>query len=289
MISTKPTFTRIFRMSRTHTRFAPALAAIAFAAAAAALPPAAQARRAFILPSETVLSRPGWVSFDSAVSNDLFYFTGQPLPLDTLQVLGPDGQPVEVANANTSRSRSTFDVQLQKQGTYKLTIVTTALNGQYETASGERRRWRGTVEQLSEIPADAKNVRITEQLQRNEAFVTAGKPNDAALKNTGSGLELVPVTHPNDLAAGEPISFRFLLDGKPAANIEVAVIAGGTRWRDRLNEMKYTTDNDGRVTMTWDSPGMYSLQAEVEDNKTTVKQATIRRATYAATFEMSPP
>lgn len=289
MISTKPTFTSIFRMSRTHTRFAPALAAIAFAAAAAALPPAAQARRAFILPSETVLSRPGWVSFDSAVSNDLFYFTGQPLPLDTLQVLGPDGQPVEVANANTSRSRSTFDVQLQKQGTYKLTIVTTALNGQYETASGERRRWRGTVEQLSEIPADAKNVRITEQLQRNEAFVTAGKPNDAALKNTGSGLELVPVTHPNDLAAGEPISFRFLLDGKPAANIEVAVIAGGTRWRDRLNEMKYTTDNDGRVTMTWDSPGMYSLQAEVEDSKTTVKQATIRRSTYAATFEVLPP
>ncbi len=132
-------------------------------------------------------------------------------------------------------------------------------------------------------------MRITEQLQRNEAFVTAGKPNDAALKTTGSGLELVPVTHPNDLAAGEPISFRFVLDGKPAANVEVDVIAGGTRWRNQLNEMKYTTDKDGRVTMTWDAPGMYSMQAEVEDDKPSVKQATSRRATYVATLEVLPP
>jgi hypothetical protein len=269
-------------------RFAPTVAAVAFALSVC-LPFAAEARRPFILPYETVLTRPGWVSFDGAVSNDLFYFTGQSLPLDTLQVVGPDGQPVQVTNANTSRSRSSFDVQLQKLGTYKLAIVTTSLNGQYETPAGERRRWRGTLDQLSEIPADAKNVRITEQLQRTEAFVTAGKPNDAALKTTGAGLEMVPVTHPNDLAAGEPMTFRFVLDGKPAANVEVAVIAGGTRWRDRLNEMTYTTDKDGRVTMTWDVPGMYSLQAAVEDNKPSMKQANTRRATYSATLEVLPP
>ena len=274
-------------MNRTPMRVAP-LAAIGLALSVA-LPFAAEARRPFILPYETVLTRPGWVSFDGAVSNDLFYFTGQPLPLESLQVLGPDGQRVEVANGSTSRSRSSFDVQLQKQGTYKLASVTTSLNGQYETAAGERRRWRGSLEQLSEIPADAKNVRITEQLQRTEAFVTAGKPNDAALKTTGSGLEMVPVTHPNDLAAGEPFTFRFVLDGKPAANVAVAVIAGGTRWRDRLNETKYSTDKDGNVTMTWDTPGMYSLQVEVEDDKPSVKQAKTRRATYAATLEVLPP
>jgi hypothetical protein len=223
------------------------------------------------------------------VSNDLFYFTGQALPLDTLKVLGPDGQPVEVANPNASRSHSIFDVQLKNQGTYKVAIVTTALNGQYETAAGERRRWRGTVDQLSEIPSDAKNVRITEQVQRAEAFVTAGKPNDTALKNVGSGLELVPVTHPNDLVAGEQIKFRFVLDGKPASNAEVVVIAGGTRWRNSPNEMKYTTDKEGGVTMTWDTPGMYSLQVEVEDDKPSVKQAKIRRASYVATLEVLPP
>lgn len=277
-------------MNRTSQRRASLPLAATALALSVSLPFAAEARRPFIMASETVLARPGWVSFDAAVSNDLFYFTGQALPLDTLQVVGPDGQPVQVANTVTgSRSHSSFDVQLPKQGTYKAAIVTTALNGQYETAAGERRRWRGTTAQLSEIPADAKNVRITEQVQRSEAFVTAGKPNDAALKATGSGLELVPVTHPNDLVAGEPITFQFALDGKPAPDVEVAVIAGGTRWRNSPNEMTYKTDKDGRVTMTWDAPGMYSMQAELEDNKPSVKQATVRRASYVATLEVLLP
>jgi uncharacterized GH25 family protein len=275
-------------MNRTHERAAPAVA-LAALALAAVLPFAAEAHRPFIVPSETVLARPGWVTFDGAVSNDLFYFNHQPLRLNNLQVLGPDGQPVEITNSNTGKFRSTFDVQLTQPGTYKVAVTNNSLNAQYETAAGERRRWRGTPEQLSEIPADAKNVRITQQQQRNETFVTAGKPNDVVLKPTGVGLELVPVTHPNDLVAGEPINFKFYLDGKPAAGVEVDVVPGGTRWRDKQNESKYTTDKDGLVTMTWNAPGMYWLQADIQDDKTSVKQAKSRRASYVATFEVLPP
>jgi uncharacterized GH25 family protein len=275
-------------MNRTHKRVAPAIASIALALAAA-LPFAAEAHRPFIVPSETVLARPGWVTFDGAVSNDLFYFNHQPLRLDNLQVLGPDGQAVEVQNANTGKFRTTFDVQLQKTGTYKVALVNNSLNGQYETATGERRRWRGTAEQISEIPADAKNVQISQSQQRNETFVTAGKPNDTVLKPTGLGLELVPVTHPNDLVAGEPIHFKFVLDGKPAAGVEVDVVPAGTRWRDKQNETKYKTDANGLVTMTWNDAGMYWLQADIQDDKTSIKQANSRRASYVATFEVLPP
>jgi hypothetical protein len=275
-------------MNRTPERVAPAIASIALALAAA-LPFAAEAHRPFIVPSETVLARPGWVTFDGAVSNDLFYFNHQPLRLDRLRVLGPDGQPVQITNANTGKFRSTFDVQLQKPGTYKIGLFNNSLNAQYETATGERRRWRGTPEQIGEIPADAKNVQITQQQQRNETFVTAGKPNDAVLKPTGVGLELVPVTHPNDLVAGEPINFKFVLDGKPAAGVEVDVVPAGTRWRDKQNDSKYTTDKDGQVTMTWKDAGMYWLQASIQDDKTSVKQAKSRRASYVATFEVLPP
>jgi len=199
------------------------------------------------------------------------------------------GQAVEAANVNVGKFRSTFEVNLAAPGTYKLALINNSLNAQYETASGERKRWRGTADTLSEIPADAKNVQITQQQGRNEAFVTAGKPNDTALKPTGVGLEMVPVTHPNDLVAGEPISFRFVLDGKPAANLEVEVVPGGTRYRNNQNETKYTTDKDGLVTMTWNDAGMYWLEASVQDNNTSVKQAKSRRASYVATFEVLPP
>ena len=273
-------------MNRKPTRTVTASIALALCAA---VPFAAYAHKPFIVPSETVLSRPGWITVDGAVSNDLFYFNHQPLRLDNLKVIGPDGQPVEIVNANTGKFRSTFDLNLASPGTYKVALINNSLNAQYETAAGERKRWRGTAAQIGEIPGDAKNVQLTEQQQRNETFVTVGKPSDTVLKPSGVGLELVPVTHPNDLVAGEPISFKFVLDGKPAANLEVDAVPGGTRYRDKQNESKYTTDKNGLITMTWNEPGMYWLQADVQDDKTSVKQAKSRRASYVATFEVLPP
>jgi uncharacterized GH25 family protein len=275
-------------MNRPQTRITNAVAATLALAVAAALPVAAHAHKAFLVPSETVLSRTGWITVDGAVSNDLFYFNHAPMRLDNLKIIGPDGNAVEAANVNTGKFRSTFEVNLASPGTYKFAMINNSLNAQYETASGEKKRWRGTPEKLSEIPADAKNVQITQAQGRNETFVTAGKPNDTALKPTGTGLELVPVTHPNDLATGEPITFKFVLDGKPAANLEVEVVPGGTRYRDKQNESKFTTNAEGQITMTWEDPGMYWLEASLQDDKSSVKQAKSRRASYVATFEVLP-
>jgi hypothetical protein len=65
----------------------PAVSSLAFALTPA-LPFTAEAHKPFIVPSATVLSRPGWITVDRAVSNDLFYFNHQPLRLDNLQVFG---------------------------------------------------------------------------------------------------------------------------------------------------------------------------------------------------------
>ena len=54
----------------------------------------AQAHRAWLLPSATVLSgSDSWITVDAAISNDLFYFEHHPLQLDNLSLLGPDGKP----------------------------------------------------------------------------------------------------------------------------------------------------------------------------------------------------
>ena len=306
-------------MKSLQKRLAPTVISTLALAVAAVLPLAAEAHKPFMIPSETVLSRTGWITVDGAVGNDLFYFNHAPLRLDNLKVIGPDGQPVTPENVNTGKFRSTFELNLATPGTYKLALTNSGLNGRYETASGETKRFRagggrgpapggagpggagsasapgpggvglGASNFSSEIPADAKNVQITQQQSRNETFVTAGKPNETALQPTGVGLELVPVTHPNDLFAGEPISFKFVLDGKPAANLEVEVVPGGTRYRNKQAETKFTTDKNGAITMTWNDAGMYWLEASVEDDKPSDKQANKRRASYVATFEVLPP
>jgi len=276
-------------MKLPHARVPTALCAAVALTLAAGLPLVAHAHKAWLLPSETVLSKEGWITVDAAVSNDLFYFNHAPMRLENLKIFGPDGKVIEATNRNTGKYRSTFDLNLPASGTYKLALINSSLNATYETEKGERKRWRGTAEKLGEIPATAKNLKVSQTQGRVETFVTSGKPNDLALKPTGEGLELVPVTHPNDLFAGEPIKFKFLLDGQPAANLKVDIVPGGSRYRNKQNDTSATTDKDGVLSVTWNDPGMYWIEAGVEDDKASVKQATSRRATYVATFEVLPP
>ena len=119
-------------------------------------------------------------------------------------------------------------------------------------------------------------------------YVTSGKPTRETLKSSGSGLELDPVTHPNDLVAETPATFRLLKDGKPAPDLKVTVIPGGSRYRDKLGEMSFTTDSDGKFSVTWPEPGMYWMEAVARDGNTEVQGVAERRAAYVATLEVLP-
>lgn len=274
------------------------------------LPLSAQAHRAWMLPSATVLSgEDPWVTVDAAVSNDLFYFEHFPLrlkgigddtapaggrpgmpprPTPELQVMAPDGTQAKVENGNRGRYRSTFDVHLSEKGTYKLAVASDDLFASWKE-NGETRRWMGNAETFTkEVPAKAEDLKVSQNSNRMEVFVTSGNPTDAVLKPTGTGLELSPVTHPNDLFAGEAAEFVFLLDGKPAANVDISVIPGGNRYRDELGEIKAKTDAQGKVSLTWPDAGMYWLEAELKTDKGVTKPATERRASYSATLEVLP-
>ena len=252
------------------------------------LPIASHAHKTWLLPSATVLTVDQWVTVDAAVSNDLFYFNHVPLRLDTLEITAPDGTRVKPANVGGGKYRNTFDVHLKQNGTYRIAVTNGGLLATYDENS-QRKRWRGTPETFAkEVPANATNLQVSESAGRIETFVTAGKPTTTALKLTNHGLELVPITHPNDLYAEEEATFAFMLDGKPAADLPVTIVPGGTRYRNTQGEIKAKTDADGRFSITWPAPGMYWLEAKLEDDKTSIPQVKRRRVSYVATFEVLP-
>ncbi|CCB65857.1 MULTISPECIES: DUF4198 domain-containing protein [unclassified Hyphomicrobium] len=263
---------------------------LVYAAAAFAflIPAAADAHRAWLRPSATVLSaKDTFVTVDAAVSNDLFYFEFRPLPLDGLQITAPDGSTIAPENANSGKLRSTFDIPLKAPGTYRIALVDDRLMAQY-TDNGEKKRWRGKVENLKEIPASASDVVVIQSQRRMETFVTAGKTDETALKPVGKGLEMQPITHPNDLVANDEASFRLLLDGKPAADTKIEIVPGGVRYRNQPGDFSVTTDKDGVFKVKWPEAGLYWMEASVTDDKPSVKEASKRRSTYAATLEVLP-
>ena len=78
------------------------------------------------------------------------------------------------------------------------------------------------------------------------------------------------------------------MDGKPAAGVEVVVVAGSSRYRDKLGEIKAKTDAQGQFSITWPAAGMYWVDADVKDDKTSVPQAKERRLSYVGTLEVLP-
>ena len=278
---------------------------------AAALPFSAIAHKQWLVPSSTVLAgKDVWITVDGAVSNQLYYPDHVPMRLDNVVVTAPDGSSHKPQNPATGKFRSVFDVQLEQQGTYRIANVNAGVSARWDTpeslaaakaakdnppaaGGGMGGAPRGgmlrnaTVEDLAtKIPKDALNLQVTESAGRVETFATNGSPSDVA--PIGKGLELVPVTHPNDLFAGEAATFRLVVDGKPAAGLEVEIVRGGTRYRNAQDEIKATTDANGAFSVTWPEAGMYWLETATTDSKTSVPQAKQRRLSYVGTFEVLP-
>ena len=251
-----------------------------------ALAPAVSlAARAWLLPSQTIVARSGgWVTVDAAMADDLFSFNQAAMPLDALLVTGPDGQPVAAQNIAKGKTRSSVDLELRRPGSYRVAVADDMVMARWEE-DGKPKRWRGpAAEMAAGIPATAAKLEVQQMQRRVETFISVGAPTP--LKGSGPGLALVPSTHPNDLYAGETAKFRFLLDGKPAKDLEVEIIAGGTRYRDSPDELRLKTDQDGLVSVKWPAAGLYWIDASVEDENATVPNVKQRRASYNATFEV---
>ncbi|HEY0064535.1 MAG TPA: DUF4198 domain-containing protein [Telluria sp.] len=256
----------------------------------------ASAHRGWLYPQSTnVEAKEAWVTIDGAISEGLFDIDHVALKLDGATVTGPDGVTAPIPTPVQGKQRSSFDLKLPQDGTYKIALVTQAVMGSYkDKASGETKRFRGSEESFAkDVPSDAQDLKTVRTHARLETFVTANKQSTGALKPSGVGLELVPVTHPTDLRAGETAKWRFQLDGKPLAKFAFSLTPGGVRYRGVLGEQRLTTDANGEISVKLPAAGMYWLNAgfPVTSEKGMPQSdgpSNTRRYSYAATLEILP-
>lgn len=142
------------------------------------------------------------------------------------------------------------------------------------------------VAEPSQIPAGSTEIKLVQTSARNETFITRGAPTPIKLSN--QGLELTDGgTAPTDLVADEPASLKLLMDGKPAADVEVTVVPADQRFQSELPEQKIKTGADGVFKVTWPRAGYYWINATA-NAAGTIPNAT-RRASYTATLEVQKP
>ncbi len=92
----------------------------------------AHAHRTWLLPSIGLADDKGaWVTFDAAVSEDLFVLGANAVKLDGLVITAPDGSQIAAANPFTGKLRSTFDLHLNQEGTYRVSLVYASARASY--------------------------------------------------------------------------------------------------------------------------------------------------------------
>ncbi len=294
---------------------------LAAAAALLALAAPGLAHRNWLLPSATIFSAgDDWVTVDAAESSDLFFPDHRALQLNNVKVWAPDGSESKIENGTSGKVRSTFDVHLDKPGTWRIAMVQSGTMGSFKV-NGEEWRLGGRrpappagaagapgapagqggpggpgggaapkfVSSIDEIPANATDVQITENSGRNEFFATNGEPTSTVFQPTNKGLEVVPVTHPSELVKGEPTKLKFLVDGKPAQGLKLTILPGLKRYRDGDGSFEVTTGADGVATINFPEAGMFWLNTSLTDNKPSNPKATARRMSWTATLEVMAP
>ncbi|HTN14166.1 MAG TPA: DUF4198 domain-containing protein [Sphingomonadaceae bacterium] len=282
---------------------------ILLAAAAFLVAAPLQAHNAWIKPSTTIVAgEDGWVTFDVAASTDVYNADHRPMGLNMIKAIDPDGAEAKLENGSTGQLRSTFDLHLTKQGTWQIGTESAGITGSYKLDGQDYRvggrggpppgaqggpggRAGGAVMVPGGAdfspPQGATDVKLTLTSNRNFVFVTLGMPTD--IRISGTGLEMEPVTHPADLIAGEPAIFRFLVDGKPAAGLEVEATPDGRRFRDEQGTITATTDGNGEAAFDWPAAGLYWVHASFSDETSPRPGITGRRFQYTANVEVMAP
>lgn len=188
---------------------------LATAALALAVSLPASAHTPYLVPSNFAPRAGQTIALDASFA-EAFFVPEAAFDGSQFTVTGPDGAESPLAS-QAMKTRAVAEYTLPAgTGTYRISTGP-RLGALFRTweQNGKRESSR---DPAAKIPAGAKVISDFQSLTQAVSYVTVGNPDRAALAPRNKGLELVPVTHPNDLYVGEAFDFIVQYDGKPLAD-----------------------------------------------------------------------
>lgn len=219
-------------------------------ALACAVAAAASAHTPYLAPSNFAPRAGETLALDASFA-ETFFVPEAVFDNSRFEVTAPDGKKTTPDVVHLLKTRAVAEHTLpQGQGTYRFSTGTRpgALFRTWEL-DGKQESSR---DPAAKIPAGAKVLSNFQSMTLAETYVTVGAPDRGALHAHGKGIELVPITHPNDLFVGEVFEFTVQYDGKPLAGQKV-----------EISEAVWTSDRKPQVeTLLTDAQGRASFKLQ---------------------------
>lgn len=284
----------------------------------------AAAHTPYLAPNTFAPSR-AYVTVQAGVADSYYFISDFPIRGEgDFVATGPSGATVKAENLAVLKEYAAFDVAVPEAGTYRISTGERAgrqakwvkIDGAWKMvrpAGGPGGGGRGPggpgagpgatprpggegggppggasrfVEE-SAIPAGAETM-TSVGYTRTETYVTKGAPNRAALKPTGQGFELEPITHPNEIYAGEAFKFRLLNNGQPVTGVTFEIQHAGDAYADKKFSYDGKTGADGAAAVTLAQPGVYVLETSYPvRTEGAPAEPVARSGAYTLTFEVT--
>ena len=252
----------------------------AAAAFAAAVPGASFAHVPYLMPNFFAVSERDHVTVEASFTEDLFA-PDVVMKSDAWFVRGPSG-PTPIKEVTYLRDLAAFEAALPAAGTYRISSGERLgrKSKMYKAADGQ---WAMGGEG-AEPPAGVTLVDV-QSVTAAEVYVTRGAPSQEALKPAGKGLELKPITHPNEIFAKAPAAFELQFEGKPLSGAAVTVYRAAGAYDGKKVAADVTTDAAGRVSFTPPDAGTYLALVRHRTAAPQGAETPYRSYSYALTFE----
>jgi len=242
------------------------------------LPTLASAHMPYLLPTQFELARGTHVTVQASFGEDALRpeVAMRDAPF---HVIGPDGARHPVGPITYLRELSIFEAELPADGTWKLT------SGQRAGRKGKMvRQGDAWVMRGEGAAADAQAVEV-QSMTLAEAYVTRGRPSDAALKPRGEALEIQPLTHPGAIVAGGEARFRLLFDGKPLADTALTLFRNAGYYDGKKIAAQLRSDAEGQFSIRPEDAGAYLILVRHRGAAPAGAETPYRSYTYTLTFD----
>lgn len=227
------------------------LAAAVLGAAAAT----ASAHTPYLAPSDFAPHAGQTVALDASFA-ETFFVPEAAFDDSRFAITRPDGSAAAPDAVHVMKTRTVAEYTLPVgNGTYRLSTGP-RLGALFRTWELDGKR-ESSRDASAKIPAGAKVIADFQSLTLAETYVSVGTPDRKALAAHGTGLEFVPVTHPDDLYVGEGFEFVVQYDGKPLANQKVEVTEAVWTSDRKPQTLTLTTDAGGRVRLALQHAGTF--------------------------------
>ncbi|HUD90831.1 DUF4198 domain-containing protein [Sphingobium sp.] len=241
---------------------------------------AAQAHMPYVLPTLFDLGKGDHVTVEAAFAEDAF------LPEVAMRdapfhLVGPDGAQLPTGPVTHLRDLSVFEAAVPADGTYRVTSGQRAGRKGKMFRQGSEWKMRG---EGGEPPANAEQVDV-QSMTLADAYVTRGKPTDAALKPLGKALEIRAITHPNGIVAGSDASFALLFDGKPLPQADITLFRSAGIHDGRKVVAQVKSGADGQFSLKPEDAGTYLILVRHRGTAPAGSETPYRSYTYTLTFD----